>query len=362
MLPAPPLRTLGLTLLALLAACGGERPPAPIFELTATGDTILAPYGDVTDAVWLGARRFVVIAPQDTAVAAADFGRHTLRPWGGPRSRELDQPFHLFRSGDSVYVADWARRRLTAWSLTGEYGSALPAPDALRGALPRGRDTAGHWYFELRSAPGPDGSGNRDSAVIARFDAALVRGDTVARLAPFDLVEVVSNGRRRLERRLLSGQDRWGVLSDGTLWVARIGENRIDWRGADGNWRTGDQLPDPVLPIRQNDRDLFLNQFDADLRPTVEAIPFAAIKAPFEQAIIATDARAWLMKSRSVGDTIRNYQLVDQQGQLFAEARHAGLGRLLALSDSLALVGEHFEGGTRLLLFRLPARPASGGT
>ncbi len=198
--------------------------------------------------------------------------------------------------------------------------------------------------------------------MIARFDAALVRGDTVARLAPFDLVEVVSNGRRRLERRLLSGQDRWGVLSDGTLWVARIGENRIDWRGADGNWRTGDQLPDPVLPIRQNDRDLFLNQFDADLRPTVEAIPFAAIKAPFEQAIIATDARAWLMKSRSVGDTIRNYQLVDQQGQLVAEARHAGLGRLLALSDSLALVGEHFEGGTRLLLFRLPARPASGGT
>ena len=362
MLLAPSLRALSLTLLALLAACGGERPPAPTFELIATGDTILAPYGDVTDAAWLGARRFAVIAPQDTAVAAADFDRHTLRPWGGARARELDQPFHLFRSGDSVYVADWARRRLTAWSLTGGYGAALPAPDALRGALPRGRDAAGHWYFELRSAPGPDGSGNRDSAVIARFDAALVRGDTVARLAPFDLVEVVSNGRRRLERRLLSGQDRWGVLSDGTLWVARIAENRIDWRGADGNWRTGDQLPDPVLPIRQNDRDLFLNQFDADLRPTVEAIPFAAIKAPFEQAIIATDASAWLMKSRSVGDTIRDYQLVDQRGHLVAQARHPGLGRLLALSDSLALIGEHFEGGTRLLLFRLPARPAPGGT
>ena len=271
------------------------------------------------------------------------------------------KPFHLFRTGDSVYVADWARRRLTSWSLTGEYGAAFPAPEVLRGALPRERDAGGHWYFELRAAPGPDGSGNRDSAAIVRFDAALTRGDTVARLAPFDLAEVMSDGRRRLERRLLSGQDRWGILPDGTVWVARIAENRIDWRTPDGAWHEGDQLPDPVLPITQNDRDLFLSQFDAELRPTVEAIPFAAIKAPFEQAVIATDGLAWLMKSRSVGDSIRGYQIVDRQGHLVATARHTGLGRLLALSDSLALIGEHFAGGTRLLLFHLPARPAPRG-
>ena len=355
-------RTRGLTLSALLfAACGGERLPAPMLELAATGDTILAPYGDVTDAAWLGQRRFVVIAPQDKAVAAADFARRTLRPWGEPRARELVQPFHLFRAGDSVYVADWMLRRLTSWSLAGAFGAAMPAPDGVRGALPRERDAAGHWYFELRSAPGPDGSGNRDSATIARFNAALTHGDTVARLAPFDLAEVLSDGRRRLERRLLSGQDRWGILPNGTVWVARIAENRIDWRSPDGTWHVGDNLPDPVLPITQNDRDLFLNQFDAELRPTVEAIPFAAIKAPFEQVVIATDGMAWMMKSRSVGDTIRSYQLIDQQGHLVATARHAGLGRLLALSDSLALIGEHFEGGTRLLLFRLPARPAPGG-
>lgn len=359
--PALLSRPTGLTLLLLLAACGGERPPAPMLDLVATGDTILAPYGDVTDAAWLGGRRFAVIAPQDKAVAAADFVSHKLLPWGGARTRELEQPFHLFRSGDSLYIADWLRRRLTAWSLTGELGAALPAPDLLRGALPRERDAAGRWYFELRSAPGADGRGNRDSASIARFDAALSRGDTVARLAPFDLAEVVSDGRARLERRLLSGQDRWGILPDGTVWVARIADNRIDWRSPDGKWHEGDNLPDPVLPITQNDRDLFLNQFDAELRPTVEGIPFAAIKAPFEQAVIATDGMAWLMKSRSVGDTIRGYQLVDQQGHLAATAQHTGLGRLLALSDSLALIGEHFEGGTRLLLFRLPARPASGG-
>lgn len=361
MLPALRSHPLLLTFVVLLAACGGARPPAPTLELAATGDTILAPYGDVTSAVWLGQRRFAVLAPQDKAVASADFDTHALRPWGAARTRELEQPFHLFRSGDSVYVADWLRRRLTSWSLAGAYGTALPAPDALRGALPRERDASGHWYFELRSAPGPDGSGNRDSATIARFDAGLIHGDTVARLAPFDLAEVISDGRRRLERRLLSGQDRWGILADGTVWVARIKENRVDWRGPDGKWHEGASLPDPVLPITQNDRDLFLNQFDTDLRPTVEAIPFAAIKAPFEQAVVATDGMAWLMKSRSVGDTIRGYQLIDQQGHLVATARHAGLGRLLALSDSLALVGEHYEGGTRLLLFRLPVRPTPGG-
>ena len=362
MTPASVPRAVGLTLLALLAACGGERPPTPTLELGAAGDTILAPYGDVTDAAWLGSRRFVVIAPQDKAVGTADFTQHALRPWGGSRARELDQPFHLFRAGDSLYVADWARRRLTAWSLGGAFGAPSQAPAGVRGALPRERDTAGHWYVELRAAPGPDGTGNRDSAVIVRFDAGLTRGDTVARLAPFDLAEVVSDGRRRLERRLLSGQDRWGILADGTVWVARIADNRVAWRSPDGTWHEGDKLPDPVLPITQNDRDLFLHQFDAELRATVEAIPFAAIKAPFEQAVVATDGMLWLMKSRSVGDTIRGYQLINQQGHLVATARHTGLGRLLALSDSLALIGEHFEGGTRLLLFRLPAVPVPGGT
>jgi hypothetical protein len=250
-------------------------------------------------------------------------------------------------------IDDWMQRRLTLWSLEGTLVGAVPAAGALRGALPRARGTDGAWYFQLPPVAGPDGSGNRDSTALVRTDAGLGRADTIGALAPFELAEVISEGRRRLERRLLSGQDSWGVLPDGTLWVARIGDNRVDWRSPDGKWIHGRPLPDRVLPVTQNDRDIFLNHFEATLRPTVEQIPFVIIKPPFEAGHAAPDGRVWLTKNRAVGDSLREYQIVDQQGDLVATAHHPGLGQLLGLGGGFALVGEPFAGGVRLLLFEI---------
>ncbi|HXW97726.1 MAG TPA: hypothetical protein VEI47_09080 [Gemmatimonadales bacterium] len=348
--------------LAAMAACGRPGAPANIIRLTTPLDTVITPYGEITDAVWLGGQRWAVIAPQDRALAVADFGRRALSRFGGAMAKEIAQPFHLFRAGDSVYVADWFRRRETIWSLAGTMGSDVPALDAYRGALPKARDLAGRWYLELRPAPGPDGRGNLDSGVVLRTTPDLSRADTIGRLAPFDLVEVVSDGRRRLERRLLSGQDRWGVLPDGSLWIARITQNRVDWRDPAGKVTIGDQLPDRVLPVTENDRDLFLNRFDPGLRPTVSQIPFAAIKPAFETAVAAPDARLWLVKSRAIGDTLRDYQIIDRAGRLLGLASHPGLGRILALGGGYALVGEPFAAGVRLLLFRLPADTGAGRT
>jgi hypothetical protein len=343
----------------LTLACGGARPPVRTIRLESTGDTLITPYGEITDAAWLGGKRWVLVSPQDRMVGVADLEHRSLQPFGGARARELEQPYHLFRAGDSVYVADWQRRRLTSWSLAGAPGSAYPAPDRFRGVLPSARDMAGQWYLESRAAPGPDGQGNLDSAVVLRATPGLDRGDTVARLAPFDMVEVEGDGRRRLERRLLSGQDRWGVLPDGRVWVARVGQNRIDWRDSSGRVRRGDELPDRVLPITQNDRDVFLNHFEVGLRTTVEQIPFAAIKPPFETALTDPDGIVWLVKSRAIGDTVRSYQLVDAAGRLVGEASHPGLGRILAMGGGYALVGEPIAAGVRLRLFRVPAAAAA---
>jgi hypothetical protein len=351
----PPPGRLAFVLPAALMACSSAPPPAESLRLMAAGDTVIAPYGDITAAAWLGGSRWVVIAPQDQAVAVADFSTHKLTPFADNKTKELEQPFNLFRAGDSIYIADWQRRRLTAWSLAGSIGGAVGAVDALRGALPRDRDAAGNWYFELRSPPGPDGSGNRDSATIVRTRPDLSGADTIARLAPFDLAEVMSDGRRRLEQRLLSGQDRWGVLPDGSLWIARISQNRVDWRDPDGKGRLGRDLPDAVLPVTENDRQLFLRKFDAALRPTVQQIPFAAIKPPFDNAFTAPLGPVWLVKNRAIGDTVRNYQLIGRGGDLARLASHPGLGRILAVGDGVALVAEPFEGGIRLLDYRLPA-------
>ncbi len=357
----------GFPLLAVAALamvrCSPPAPPAESLRLVVAGDTLLTPYGDITGAAWLGGSRWVVIAPQDQAVSAADLEKRRLAPFVGSRVKDLAQPFHLFRSGDSIYVADWQRRRLTSWSLDGKPGGSIPTADGLRGALPRARDAQGNWYFELRPPPGPDGSGNRDSAAIVRSRPDLTGADTIARLAPFDLAEVITEGRRMLERRLLSGQDRWGVLPDGWLWIARVSQNRVDWREPSGLVHEGRELPDPVLPVTENDRQLFLRKFDSALRPTVSQIPFVAIKPPFDNALAAPDGIVWLVKNRAIGDTLRNYQLIDKSGHLVRTASHPGLGRILALGDGIAVVGEPFEGGIRLLDLRPPApAPAQAGT
>jgi hypothetical protein len=342
------------------AGCGTAPPVAAPVRLIAGSDTVLTPYGDITDAAWLGGTRWVLIAPQDRAVTVASMDTKKVTPFAGARSKDLEQPFHLFRTGDSIYVADWQRRQLTSWSLDGKSGGAIPAADGLRGALPRTRDDQGRWYFELRAPPGLDGSGNQDSAAIVRTAPDLTGADTIARLAPLELAEVISDGRRRLERRLLSGQDRWGVLPDGSLWIARIGQNRVDWRDTTGTMHRGRELPDAVLPVTENDRQLFLRKFEPALRPTVSQIPFVVIKPPFENAFAAPDGTIWLVKNRAIGDTLRTYQWINRDGHLVGTASHPGFGRILAVGEGVALVGEPFEGGVRLLDFRIPA-PAQTG-
>jgi len=47
--------------------------------------------------------------------------------------------------------------------------------------LPRARDAAGQWYFQISPDPKADGSGLIDSAAVVRADAQLTHFDTLAR-------------------------------------------------------------------------------------------------------------------------------------------------------------------------------------
>ncbi|HEY7684337.1 MAG TPA: hypothetical protein VH879_16970 [Gemmatimonadales bacterium] len=351
-----------IAMLVGVTGCSREVAQVATTELQPTPDTVIAAYSEVTGAAWLGGDRWAVIAPLERAVGVVNFDRKTLGRFGGSRPGELQQPFHLFRSGDSIYIADWLRRRITRWSLAGSLEGSIPAPERFRGTLPKARDAAGRWYLELRPAPGRDGQGNLDSAAIVRASPDFAEADTVVRLAPFDLAEVQTEAGRRFERRLLSGEDQWDVLPDGTVWIARVTQNRVDWRDPAGRQVRGNELPDRVLPVTQNDRDVFLHRFEPGLRPTVEQIPFAAIKPPFVGALTDPTGRVWVVKNRAIGDSLRTYQIVDRSGKLVRLVSHPGLGRILGLGNGRALVGEPFANGVRLLLFRVPGDSSSAGT
>ncbi|MGH7703897.1 MAG: hypothetical protein ACREMO_12450 [Gemmatimonadales bacterium] len=335
-------------------ACAKPRVPVPAIDLRATGDTLQLSFVAIPEAASLPDGRWVIVAPGERQVAIADLATRKIIPIGGVKSAEYRQPFSIFRFGDSLYVGDWGLQRTTVWTPAGKLVGSVPAPSGLRGVLPEGRDAEGQFYLELAPRPGPDGSGNRDSAVVLRASADFSRVDTVARLAPIDLAKVTGDAGRRFERRVLSGKDCWGVLPDGTVWVARVYQNRVDWIARQGRVTPGAPLPDRVLTVTEADREVFLRQFPEELRATAEQLPFALVKPPFEAAHTAPDGNVWLEKSRAIGDSVRSYQVVNRLGVLVREVRHPGRGHVIALSGTMALVAEPFESGERLVTYRLP--------
>ena len=342
------------------AACGEKRPPAPVVTLAQATDSVAATMGEVTAGAWLDGSRWAVLAPATERVAIVDFEKGTLVPLGGQPTRELRSPATLFRAGDTLYVGDWGLRRTSRWTLDGRYVGAVPASDAVRGALPRAADGEGRFYLEMAPPAGPDGLGNRDSAAVVRTKPDFTGADTLARLTPLDVAEVMGPAGRRFERRVFSGTDQWGVVPDGAVWVARVFENRVDWRAPAGQWTRGEPLPDRVLEVTRYDRELFLRRFPPELRATAQQLPFAAVKPPFEAGLTSPSGDVWLEKSRAPADSTRVYHVVDRSGRLRREVRLPGPGHIVAVGPDAVLVYESSSEGTRLLGFALPAfRPSA---
>ena len=351
-LPLP--ASAGLMVL-ILTACGPEPAGTPQLTLVPGNDSVMAPFAEATDAAWLGGDRWAVLLPGGPEADIVDFASHSRAQLG--TKANLESPFSIFRATDTLYVGEPLKRRLTLWTPAGTFARFEPASELVRGALPRARDAAGHFYTELRPAAGADGSGNRDSAVVVELSAGKV--DTIARLAPLDLAKVASPTGERFERRVFSGVDRWGAYPDGTVWLARVYHNRVDFRSPDGKTVRGEPLPDRVLEVTRADRELFVRKFPPELRGTAEQLPFAPIKAAFTSAFADAQGRIWLEGSRSVSDSAQRYNVVGRDGRLLFVALLPGTGRAIAASPTHILVADLVREGIRLRLAPVPAVPTA---
>jgi len=350
--------------LLALAACGPTTPGENLPEEILVGavDTVLTPYGAVPRAAAMGSGRWVVVAADWDAAVIVDFGAGTTTPLGAGQVGAYQRPVDVFTAGDSLYLADWGLRRLTIWNREGDLVGALAMPEAIRGVFPKARDGLGQFYFEMPRSAGPDGRGLLDSAAVLRSTPGMERFDTVAWLAPPDVLEVTRENRPRFERAIFGGQDRWGVLPDGSLWVARVGGSEVHWIAPGGAVVRGPGLPDPVYEVTDVDRQAFLAQFPPDLQSTAEALPFALVKPPFEGAFTGPEGLLWLEKSRAGVDSVRRVHLVDQEGELVRKLALATRGQVIAVGESVLLVAEQWREGVRLLQVPVPPRaPASGG-
>ncbi|MGH7656792.1 MAG: hypothetical protein ACREL6_01065, partial [Gemmatimonadales bacterium] len=340
-------------LLAALAAPACDSPPPetePVM-LVAAADTIFIPHLEITQAAWIDDDHWVMIAPNEPAVLLADFSEGTATQFG--TADAFQQPFSVFRSGDSLFVGDWARAQLTVWSLDGQLVDSIPASGAVAGHLPRARDGAGRFYVQRNPSPGPDGSGLLDSSWVVRGPADFATVDTVAQLAPRDVVEVSGQAGKRFEPRLLSGSDEWGAALDGSVWVVRVDQNRVEWRSPEGEWNRGPGLPDPVLTVEEGDRQLFLREFPEELRRNATQIPFAIVKPPFTAVVTDPDGELWIRKTAAYLDSTRLVQEVGRDGRLARQFRFPGYGQLMAAGRESILVVETWSQGVRVLRYEL---------
>ncbi len=322
---------------ALLAiACAAPKPEAPPVTLSAGADTMHVSIQQDADGVWLGGERFAVLSPADNGVMLLDFaaGSASLLKTG----ERVQHPVRIFALGDTLFVGDWGRRRVTVWTAAGDFVRELPMLSDAGGALPAAVDGQERLYAAVAPNPGPDGSGNRDSAAVVRVASPDAAPDTVARLTPLDLAKVITDQGTRFDRRVFSGEDAWGVLPDGSVWVARHYHNRVDWRDTTGAWHRGSQLKDRILEVTPTDRERFIADFPPELRRTAELLQFAPIKPPFVRAFSSTDGHVWLEKSRHVADTTQMYHEVGRDGELVRTILVHGWSRLLAASPEQLLI------------------------
>ncbi|MES2305397.1 MAG: hypothetical protein V4558_07810 [Gemmatimonadota bacterium] len=345
---------LPLLLVVLALACSEPPPPAPVISVAATPDTLIVSAVNLSAAAPRSDQRWVVLATEEAELRIADFTAHSVTPFPGITTVEVPHPSVLLGIGDTVIVGDWGLRRFTAWLPGSARLEAWPVPDALHGAFPRARDAAGQWYFEVPPEAKRDGVGLKDSAAVVRADAQLTRFDTIARLAPPDLASVDGANGPRYERRNLGGQDLWGVGRDGTLWIARVFQNRIEWRRPNATKPlTGPPMQDPILPIQEMDRQIFIRRFPEDQREAARRLPFTAIKPPFEAAYQTPDQRVWLFKSAVALDSVRTFQVVDSSG-VRVVVKVPSRGSALGVTSTHILMGEEFPGGIRLLRYAVP--------
>jgi hypothetical protein len=145
--------------------------------------------------------------------------------------------------------------------------------------------------------------------------------DTVAMMAGPEYGDAMFGEQTQQAAKVFAPNDHFGVLGDGTAWVARGHQNRVDWRPPNGAWVIGKPRDYPKLPVTQADKDRVLAQvreqgkqfgMPQDLRIVY---PFAESKPPFDFALGRPNGEVWLQRPRSQEDAPLVYDVVNRKGE-----------------------------------------------
>jgi hypothetical protein len=300
-------RSSALAALLVAAGCGGAEAGAGRLEVVLdSADVTLGGLDFVSGLAELPDRRVVITQPGVPSVLFADLETGDVDTVGraGEGPGEYRFPGQLFMQGRQVRMFDFGPRRLTTWNADGSLAGSLAI--ATMPGLTVAFDTVGYMYAEQPTMEGfflvgqeLDSTRSKDSTYVYRFRPNEPARDTIARLYEIGNEVIRIGGGIARRRRLYQSADLWGVLPDGTLWIARGRENRIDRRSPDGTWSIGTPRPFTPIPTTGADRQ--------KLAP-VRGLPGDSVerelpkeKGPYLDAIAAPDGEVWTRLNQPAG-------------------------------------------------------------
>ena len=278
----------------------------------------------------------------------------------GPDSPAAEYKFpgwvvHL--ADDTVALVDFSAQRTTLWNARGEPIRVLPILPVAGSAPVLVYDTVGYGYkIDYRAILGggePGKSDRPDSIAVLRIQLATGKVDTVAQLAAPEFGKARFGDQEQEAATVFAPNDFFGVLPNGTAWVARGRENRVDWRTPDGRWSRGEKRAYTALSVTQADKDRVLaqvreqgKQYGMPQNLRIE-YPFAATKPPFDFALGRPNGEVWLQRPRGEEDAPVTYDIFDQRGGWQREVAFPKGSSLAGFGNGGAIYGTIREGEKR---------------
>ncbi len=296
--------------------------------------TLKASFGMLSNVVELKDGRVAFADTRDKLFLAADLqsgkvdtlGRRVDSLASGAPAGDYKFPGWVARlSKDTLALVDFSAIRTTRWDEKGRPIDVLPLKEVSGRTPVLLYDTVGHGYkidYQAVLGGGEPGRSLRpDSIPVLRIQLKSGAVDTIAHLAAPEYGDATFGDQVQQAAKVFAPNDHFGVLPDGTAWVARGHENRVDWRAPDGTWRRGQMRKYTRLPVTQADKDRVLTQvreqgkqfgMPQDLRINY---PFAESKPPFDFALGRPTGEVWLQRPRTQEEAPLVYDLVDRQGK-----------------------------------------------
>jgi hypothetical protein len=316
-----------------LVAVIGCRPAASQSVVTQEAK-LPAGFGVISNVVELGDGRVAFTDTKNKLFHRADFTNGKVDTLGrrvdslaatGPVSQYKFPGWVAHLAGDTVALVDFSALRTTLWNEAGRPLSVLPIKPVAGNTPVLVYDTTGNGYkidYQAVLGGGEPGRIIRpDSIPVLRLKLATGAVDTVALLAAPEYGDAVFGEQVQQAAKVFAPNDFFGVLPDGTAWIARARENRVDWRSPDGTWTRGQSHPYTKLPVTQADKDRVLAQVRAQGKqfgmPQDLSIvyPFAETKPPFDFALGRPNGEVWLQRPRKQEDSGLVYDVFDRKGR-----------------------------------------------